>query len=208
MSKALDISTRSQTCRLVTAPLSLSTKTQSASCPNIDARFQANSTSESADRAAIRIVNTSFLRPRLPRHDRSSNQHRHLFRVEIEPLEGEQLTASQASAEGDNHRGPTRQTGDQSLNLIPVQEFKMRGSVCLRLMPFTRTKATGLTPRSRRPQRIAQLKITAMTLRILPLVFGASSSVFNHCSIVKGAPLLVNLRKGQSAHFGRMCVSM
>jgi hypothetical protein len=48
MSKALDISTRSQTCRLVTAPLSLSTKTQSASCPNIDARFQANSTSESA----------------------------------------------------------------------------------------------------------------------------------------------------------------
>ena len=83
----------------------------------------------------------------------------------------------------------------------------MRGSVCLRLMPLTRTSAIGFTPRSIRPHRIAQLKITAMTLRMLPLVFGASSRDFNHCSIVNGTPFLANLRRGQAAHFGRMWVS-
>src|ERR1700719_1422479 len=58
----------------------------------------------------------------------------------------------------------------------------IRGSTCLRLVPFPLTSARGFTPTSTRLQRLAQLKVTAMTLRIVPFVLGARSSDFNHCS--------------------------
>jgi hypothetical protein len=73
-------------------------------------------------------------------------------------------------------------------------QFNIRGSFCLRLTPFTLTELTGFAPRSISPQRIAQLKTTAITLRMLPLVLGARASDFNHCSTAKDAPLLVSLR--------------
>jgi hypothetical protein len=52
------------------------------------------------------------------------------------------------------------------------------------------------------------LKITAITLRMLPLVFGARASDFSHCSIVKEIPLVVISGRVHSSHFDRICVLM
>ena len=156
--------------------------------PNSDQRFQCEQ--NLCERRIERQDEISrilrFHVPDYPIHNRPSYKH---------GLSWSQLKSSHLSANNSLHLKPVlratitavRQGSANPQRSAPESRlwFRIRGSVCLLSDTLHPNQGDGVDCKDRaRPQRMAQLKITAMTLRIFPLVFGARSSAFNHCSIV------------------------